>query len=975
MSAAKPKSDKPKSPAKAAAGNGLTPTAIRKKPPVAKVRREAGSPQSSRAESWVKSTLRKMTLEEKIGQLVMIPYFGRFTSEESPEFRTLAHAVEKLHVGCLIVEAHIGALGLERSRAYPTAAVANLLQARAKIPLLIAADFERGTAYRLEDGTAFPHAMAVAATGRAEDAYAMGRITALEARSVGVQWVFAPVADVSSDPANPVINVRSFGEDPRRVGECVAAYVRGVEEHGCLATAKHFPGHGDTNIDSHLNLPTIKSDRAHLENVELPPFRSAIAAGVSTIMTGHLAVPALEPEEGLPTTFSRKITTDLLRRELHFKGLIATDDLSMGGVSLRTATGEAAVLGILSGSDVLLVFKDLEAAIAGLREAAQSGRLPMARIDDAVARVLRAKAQVGLHRGGNQVSLEALPKNFALPESRHTAEDIANHGITVLRDESGQLPLDATRPRRVLLVAIAGDPDRIPGMELEDELRWRVDDLQVHRADKRFSGVDRLQMPRDDSYDLLIVALFVRAATESGSIGLLADQAAFVHRILATGKPTVVVSFGSPYLIAQFPEARTWLAAFSSADVAQRAAGRAMFGQIPIGGKIPVSVPGTIPLGAGIEIPANPMKLVSGGAEMDAKLAPAYALLDQAVKDRAFPGGVLATGFRGGLAVHAFGKLSYEAGARRVTPTTIYDAASLTKPVVTATLTAMLEEAGQISLDAPVARYLPEWSGGPQPEWRTNVTVRHLLTHSSGLPAHKDYFKTLKTRREIAACAVAEPLESAPGTQSVYSDLGFILLGEILTRLTGRPLGELARERIFTPLGMDDTQFHLPKSERARTAPTENDAQFRKRLILGEVHDENAYVMGGAAGHAGVFTTAPDLAVFCQMLLNGGIYAHRRLLRRTTIARYTAADGLSYNTRTPGWMVPTANSSSGRYFSAHSFGHTGFTGVSVWIDPDKELFVVLLTNRVNPTRENEMIQQVRPALHDAVAQGLGFKNR
>jgi len=952
----------------------MSPSSL-KKPRPARPRPKPASQRSSAAEPWVKSTLGRMSLDEKIGQLVMIPYFGGFTSEESPEFQQLARAVEQYHIGALIVHTRTGPLGIELSRAYPTAALANLLQSRAKIPLLVAADFERGTAYRLEDGTAFPHAMAVAATGRLEDAYAMGRITALEGRSVGVQWVFAPVADVSSDPANPVINVRSFGEDPRRVAACVAAYVRGVEENGALATAKHFPGHGETHVDSHLDLPTIASDRAHLENVELPPFRGAIDAGVSTMMTGHLAVPALESEAGLPTTFSRNITTDLLRRRMHFEGLIATDDLSMGGVSLRTPTGEAAVLSILSGSDVLLVFKDLEAALAALREAAKSGRLLMSRIDDAVARILRAKARVGLHRGGKLVSLDALPNGFGLPEFRRVAEDIADRGITLLRDASRQLPLDATRPRRALLVNVAGDPDRIPGMALENELRWRVDSLQVLRADTRFAGVDGLRLPPPESYDLLIVALFVRVTNSKGFTGLPADQAAFVHRLLATDKPLIVASFGSPYLIAEFPEARAWLAAFSSADVAQRAAGRALFGQIPTAGKIPVSVPGAIALGAGIDVPPNPMKLVPGGPAMDAKLAPAYALLEHAVKDRAFPGGVLAAGCHGQMAVHAFGKLSYEAGADRVTPSTIYDAASLTKPVVTATLTAMLEEAGQVNLDAPVARYLPEWAAGRQPEWRAKVTLRHLLTHTSGLPAHEDYFKTLKTRQEIAARVMATTLESAPGTQSAYSDLGFILLGELLTRLSGMPLGELARERIFAPLGMRDTGFHPPKSERARIAPTENDTQFRKRVIRGEVHDENAWAMGGAAGHAGMFATAPDLAAFCQMLLNGGIYAHQRLLRRATIARYTAADGLAANARTPGWMAPTPNSSSGRYFSASSFGHMGFTGTSIWIDPEKELFVVLLTNRVYPTRENDKIQRVRPALHDAIAEGLGFTNR
>ena len=249
-----------------------------------------------------------------------------------------------------------------------------------------------------------------------------------------------------------------------------------------------------------------------------------------------------------------------------------------------------------------------------------------------------------------------------------------------------------------------------------------------------------------------------------------------------------------------------------------------------------------------------------------------------------------------------------------VTRETIYDAASLTKPVVTATLSAMLEEEGQLDLDAPVARYLPRWTLWQNADWRARVTVRHLLTHTSGLPAHKDYFRTIKTRRGIVAHALAEPLAYEPGTQSVYSDLGFILLGEILEQLTGKPLDQLARERIFAPLGMDDTTFNPPKSLRARIAPTEDDTDFRKRLLRGEVHDENAWVMGGVAGHAGMFSTAPDLAVFCQMILNGGIYAHQRLLRRETVVKFTAAEALSAGTRALGWNVPTPGSSSGQLF-------------------------------------------------------------
>jgi len=448
-----------------------------------------------------------------------------------------------------------------------------------------------------------------------------------------------------------------------------------------------------------------------------------------------------------------------------------------------------------------------------------------------------------------------------------------------------------------------------------------------------------------------------------------------IDRLLASGKPVIVACFGSPYLVERFPAAKTWVAAFSTVDVAQHAVGRALFGQIPIGGRLPVNVPGVASLGAGIDLAANPLKLRAGGAQQEAQLKAAYDMLDRAVADRAFPGGVLAVGLRGEIQVHAFGRQTYDAASPAVTPDTIYDAASLTKAVVTTTLIAMQVEAGRVALDLPVSRYVPEWNAGPQPEWRKGVTVRHLLTHSSGLPAHKDYFLTIHSEREAIARICNEPLEYEPGAKTVYSDLGFILLGEILERVTGRTLDQLARERIFAPLSMTSTLFNPPKALLTRIAPTENDATYRKRLLRGEVHDENAFAMGGAAGHAGMFATAPDLAAFCQLLLNGGSYAHQRLLSRATVAQFTAPEALAAGTRTLGWMVPTAESASGRYFSAHSFGHLGFTGSSIWIDPDRQLFVILLTNRVYPTRTNDKIAAVRPALHDAIVEALGLAHQ
>jgi beta-N-acetylhexosaminidase len=927
---------------------------------------------SSEGERWVTQTLKSLSLDEKIGQLFAVWAYGSFLSAESQDYKDLLSDVEEKHVGTLAIQTQGSPLGIpQRSQVYPTAVLLNTLQRHAKIPLLVAADFERGTSMRVEEGASFPHAMAVAATGRPEDAYTMGKITAIEGKAAGVPWIFAPDADVNSNPDNPIINTRSFGEDPARVSEFVGAFVRGVEENGGLSTAKHFPGHGDTSTDSHLDLPTVSSDRAHLESVELAPFRAAIAAGASTIMTGHLAVPALEPDPDVPATMSHRITTDLLRGELGFQGLVVTDALDMGGVTVRYPPGEVAVRSILAGDDVLLVSPVIDAALQAVREAVASGRIPMPVLDAAVTRVLRAKAKLGLNKS-KLVDLDALSRNFDRPEFDKAALDIADRGITLLRDDQHILPLDSTKSQRVLLVAVSGDNDPYPAGNLEGEIRGRADSLNVVRMDTRFVRADMVKLPPPDTYDVAIAAIFVRVADRKGSIGLPDDEAAVVDRLLAAGKPVVVACFGSPYLAERFPAAKTWIAAFSTVDVAQWAMGRALFGQTAVGGRFPVHVPSVAALGAGLDLPANPMKLREASAQEEEKLQPAYDVLNRAVADHAFPGGVLAVGYQNKLIVREFGRQTYDAKSPAVSADTIYDAASLTKSVVTATLVATQAEAGRIGVDLPVSRYIPEWNEGPNADWRKTVTVRNLLTHTSGLPAHKDYFLSLHSKREFIAAICREPLEYAPGTKTVYSDLGFIVLGEILERATGKTVDQLARQQIFTPLEMSSTAFNPPNNLLGRIAPTENDAAFRKELVQGVVHDENAYAMGGVAGHAGMFTTAGDLAAFCQMLLNGGIYGHHRLLTRTTIAQFTAPQQIADSARTLGWMTPTPNSSSGRYFGPRSFGHLGFTGTSIWIDPDRKLFVILLTNRVYPTRQNDKIAAVRPAVHDAVLESLGL---
>src|SRR5882762_2937957 len=737
---------------------------------------------SPAASQWVEATLRKMTVDEKIGQVLFATYHGSFTSTDAAAYAQMLHCVNDLHVGGFINITQGSPLGIVKSQAYPTAVLTNQLQAKAKVPLLIGADFERGAAMRLDEGTSFPTAMALAAAGNPRDAYTMGKVTALEARAVGIQWVYAPDADVNNNPNNPIINTRSFGEDPARVAEFVKEFVRGVEENDALATAKHFPGHGDTASDSHIDLPVIQANRERLDRLELVPFRAAIAAGAGSIMTGHLSVPALEPDPNTPATLSSRILTDLLRKDLRFEGLIVTDAMDMGGITVRFAPGEAAVRAFVAGADALLMPPVPDAAFEGLQSAVKSGRISRERLDASVRRILQAKAKLGLDKT-RLVDINAINQKFGHAAWQAEAQNISDRGITLLRDTPHRLPLDATKPARAIMLAFYADPEPYPGEDLERELRSRFDSVSTLRADTRFVNASILKLPPPESYDVALLALFVRVSDRKGNVDVPAEQAALAEQLYKTGKPVITVGFGSPYLIERFPQAETWLAAFGISDVAQISAARALFGEIPVRGKLPVTIPGVnLKAGFGMEVQANPMALQPMDARGEAQLQPAFDVLEKAIANKAFPGATLAVGYRGKVSVRTFGKLSYDAKSAATVPATMYDIASLTKVVATTTLVAKVAEgdfAVPLDLDAKIERYLPEWGGGPNTEWRHRVTVRHLLTHTSGLPPFKEYWRTSKSKQDTLTKIFAEPLDYEPGTKEMYSDLGIILMAEI----------------------------------------------------------------------------------------------------------------------------------------------------------------------------------------------------
>jgi beta-N-acetylhexosaminidase len=580
----------------------------------------AAQPASPNANKWVDSTLRKMSVDEKIGQLLFTTYHGSLTPTDAAAYAQIMHDVVDLHVGGFINITQASPLGIIKSQAYPTAVLTNQLQAKAKLPLLIGADFERGAAMRLDEGTSFPTAMALAAGGNPQDAYTMGKITTLEARAVGIQWIYAPDADVNNNPGNPIINTRSFGEDPKQVGDLVAAYIKGAHEGGMLTTAKHFPGHGDTATDSHLGVASVNVDRAHLDSIELPPFRQAIGAGVDSVMVAHVTVPALDPDPNHVATISPLIVSDLLEKQLGFQGIVVTDALDMAGLTHLFANniGRAAVEAFKAGNDLLLIPADFPASYNAMVQAVESGEISRDRLDRSVLKILKTKASLRLQKG-RSVDLKAVANLVGAPENIAFGQQVADDAITLVRDNGKVLPLKSKgTPKtglpyttheethnQVVAVLFSDDVRTESGRAFAREFRTRIPDAHILYVDPRIApGMSDEVLKAVDQAETVIAAVYViPTAGKIGNTVAMADATGSLLQQLLDHRAsrTAVVAMGNPYLAADFPKIENYMCTFSNASVSEIAAVKALFGEIPIRGHLPVSIPNVAVRGAGLE--------------------------------------------------------------------------------------------------------------------------------------------------------------------------------------------------------------------------------------------------------------------------------------------------------------------------------------------------------------------------------------
>ena len=891
-------------------------------------------------------------------------------SDTSRTGRAIREWVEKDRIGGIIIS--IGS---------PSALVAHTarLQSMARVPLIIAADIEMGPGQRLlPGGTMFPPPMGVAATGDTAASCWHGRITAREARAVGIHWAFAPDVDVNLLANNPIINIRAYSDQSDVVSRHASAFIRCAQAEGMLTTAKHLVGLGAAGSDSHLETSVIPFGRARLDSVEFGPFRAAQQAGVAAMMSGHIAIPAVATDS-IPLSLNPKLLRAIVRDEWGYEGLIVSDAMWMRGAT-RTrgyTAARGAVQLVLAGNDIILDPADHRPMVDGLVEAVEAGTISRARIDSSVRRILLAKARVGLHRPaiGGSPAVRAGPAEVAEVGGREAdsiAADVARRSIVLVRDSAGLMPIDFSRYRRVLVISHLDEgrmpaPGLFPNRAFVEELRRLA---APHGATVDSTSTTRASTPaqlaqlarRADSADLVVLAPFVRPLAERGTIGLTPAVRAAYAAVLARPTPAIVVAFGDPYGPATLSGARTLLLAWAPWSApAERAAARAIAGVAPITGSLPVTLGPREPAGSGIRLNARTVVATRPPASSARYQAALRAVLDRGLADSAYPGAYAVVGSSTGmLAAAGVGRLDW-GESPAATASTIWDLASLTKVVATTTAIMQLVDRGQVELDAPVQRYLPEWRGAG----KERVQVKHLLAHSSGLPAWRPLYKEAAHADSAVALVLGTPLDTLPDIRYRYSDLGAITAGRIVERVSGLALDEYLARNVFGPLGMQSTMFRPAAALRDRIAPTEFDP-WRQRLVRGEVHDENAFALGGVAGHAGLFSSAEDLSRFAQMYLQGGTLGGVRILSPQSIAKFTVVQNPRQSHRALGWETATGSNSAGSRLSPAAFGHTGFTGTSLWIDPLNDLFILLLTNRVNPTRENLRITAVRRTLADTI---------
>ncbi len=938
---------------------------------------------------WVDSVYNALTPEQRIGQLFMV----RANSEiDSSEIRVISR---------LIKDYNIGGLCFFKGGPLRQAILTNYYQQLALTPLLIAMDAEWGLGMRLDSTLSYARQMTLGAMKNEQLITETGLTIASQLRRIGVHISFSPVADINSNPANPVINIRSFGEHKQDVARKSVLYMKALQEGGIIAVAKHFPGHGDTDTDSHHSLPYIDHSRETIDTLDLYPFKALIKAGVKGMMVAHLFIPALDATPDLPSSLSPLVIDSLLRKKLKFEGLVFTDALDMKGVSGYDAPGLVELRALKAGSDVLLLSVSVNKAVAAIQQAIDSGTYSKEELALHCKRILACKYQAGLNTY-QPVKISNLLKDLHSAHDENLNLELYHNAVTVLKNENKLLPLKRSDTLRIATLMIGYTNIRMFQKRMDDYIE--ADHYTLPRfADKKEISKTLLDL---QPYNLVIIGINNTVPAPARNFGISYATIRLVDSLLDS-KACILNLFTLPYSINLFDnidKAKALLVAYQDNADAYDAVVQILFGAMAASGELPVGVNAIYHVHAGIstktsgKLRYNPDE-DTGISAKDLEIVD--SIIQKGLDKKAYPGCQVLIARNGNVIYRrAFGNSDYLHN-QAVDNDDLYDLASITKLAATTLAVMKLYDQGKVELDEPLSHTLKYLENSN----KNKITIREVMAHQAGLVAWIPFYKKTihngfpdnalysKTFSDDFPFRVAEgmflrkdykqliidSLINSPLSgkrEYKYSDLGFILMQQFIEQITGKTLDEYMDEEFYIPLGLQTLTFHpREKFPLSRIMPTENDTLFRHQLVQGDVHDQASALLGGVAGHAGLFGTSNDMAVLMQMLLQEGSYGGRQYIKPQTVALFTKRQ-FPGNRRGLGFdkpqLNPTEPGPACAEASANSFGHTGFTGTYIWADPDNELIIVFLSNRVNPDAEpNKLVQlgtrtQIQETLYKAL---------
>jgi len=943
----------------------------------------------------IDSILNTMTVREMIAQLIWVPVWA---AETGDNFRQVEDLVTKHGIG--------GIIFFEGSRARQIEFTERISKLT-KIPLIIAQDAEWGTGMRLREIEDFPYQMTLGALQDDSLIYMMGAAVAWQCRDIGVNVNLAPVADVNNNPLNPVINYRSFGEDPDRVSSKAVMYMKGMQDNGVMACAKHFPGHGDTDVDSHTGLPVIRGDRQRFDTVELVPFRRLADEGIGAVMTAHINVPQLDDTPRLPATFSRKIVTEILREEVGFRGLILTDAMNMAGATLTFPSGIADAEALKAGNDIIEYSTDPLRAIDEIARRVEKGETAMEEITSRCRKLMAAK--LWLESRNDTASGEAYSLN-PMPGTAHPAliRELYSGAMTLIENNNNLVPLGRLDRIRIATVSV-----NLLAMTEFQKMTDRYTNADHYFIDPENEQGAQFVLSKLKDYDVVIAGFCALEQKPAGAYGVTPGLNTVFRQIAGLGR-SAVIWFGNPYGIERLDmsvKPTAMLVAYQDNSYTQQAAVQVLFGALGASGRLPVTVNATYPEGHGIKTPGS-MRLQFGfpenaGISSERLISKVDSIVQSGLDSLAYPGCQVLIARKGIVVLNKCYGFHLFDSTEAVKEHDLWDLASVTKVSAATPSLMLLDDRGLFDPDKTLGYYLPWYRFSD----KGDMLLRDMLAHQSGLQSWIPFWRStieedstfrrgifsdagnrkfalpvtdsLYMNRHYLKEMFREIRDSPKGQKKyVYSDLTFILSAEIIESLTDTTIDRFAPANIYRPIGAFNITYNpLQKYPRERIVPTEFDSLFRKQLLRGTVHDEGTAMLGGVSGHAGLFSTGNDLLKLVEMYRRGGEYGGVKVLSSEVVREYTTVQfPENENRRALGFdkpllgndTIPPEEAYPCHSASPSSFGHSGFTGTFIWIDPEAEISYVFLSNRVYPTRNNSKLSdlsirgKILQATYDAI---------